>query len=88
VSNVTHYQKHYILRVTYNVMGDVKMQSIKVQERETQRTSQLYIHLPKFITQHFGLNKGQKLWIDIEGERIVVNLRKPERNAETQEAEQ
>jgi bifunctional DNA-binding transcriptional regulator/antitoxin component of YhaV-PrlF toxin-antitoxin module len=53
-----------------------------MQEITLQRTGsgQLYCHIPKFIERHFGLREKQKVWVDIEGDRIVIYLRKPERS--------
>jgi antitoxin component of MazEF toxin-antitoxin module len=53
-----------------------------MQKVRLQRTGsgQLYSPIPRFIENHFGLDNGQEVWVDIEGDRIVIYLRKPERS--------
>jgi len=53
-----------------------------MQKVNLQRTGsgQLYVPIPKFIEYHFGLRPRIQVWVDIEGDKIVVFLQKPERS--------
>jgi len=54
-----------------------------MQKTKLQKKSDIDVHfstVPKFIVQHFGLTAGNELWWDIEVDRIVVFLQKPERS--------
>jgi len=46
-------------------------------------SGQLYVGIPAFIKEHFRLESGQEVFVDIDGDKIVILLRKP-----TQEVEQ
>ena len=52
------------------------MQKVRLQKTGS---GQLYTPIPKFIEDHFGLEPKQEVWVDIEGDRIVIYLHKPER---------
>jgi|GEM_PF-5038333 hypothetical protein len=54
------------------------MQKTKLQKKTD--TGVHFSTIPKFIVEHFGLRFGSELWWDIEGDRIVVYLQKPERS--------
>jgi len=54
------------------------MQKVKLQQKTNSDVLQATI--PKFIREHFGLRAGQEVWFDIEGDRIVIFLQKPERS--------
>ena len=36
-----------------------------------------YIHIPKWIDNELGLNKGEEVWIRLEGRRIIIQKEKP-----------
>jgi antitoxin component of MazEF toxin-antitoxin module len=36
-----------------------------------------YIHIPKWIDNELGLNKGEEVWIRLEGRRIIIQREKP-----------
>lgn len=55
------------------------MQKVKVQKTGG---GQLYIHIPKFVANHFGIEVGQEVWVDIADGEIRVYLNKPERRSE------
>ena len=41
-----------------------------------------YIHVPNWIDNELGLKKGEKVWIRLEGKRIIIQRERPEPNAE------
>jgi len=41
-----------------------------------------YIHIPKWIDNELGLKKGEKVWIKLEGKRIIIQREKPAHNLE------
>ncbi|WP_456478182.1 hypothetical protein [Geoglobus ahangari] len=54
------------------------MQTVKLQEKSG--TGMLWLHIPKHIKEHFGLRKGQKVWVDWEEgnpPRMVVYFENP-----------
>jgi len=53
------------------------MQKVSLQKTGS---GQLYAPIPRFIENHFGLEPRQEVWVDIEGDRIVIFLKKPERS--------
>ena len=53
------------------------MQKVKLQEKTD--SGALWMHIPMHIKEHFGLRKGQEVWVDWEGNKIVIYLTKPEK---------
>lgn len=41
-----------------------------------------YIHIPNWIVNELGLKKGEKVWIKLEGKRIIIQKEKPAPNSE------
>jgi antitoxin component of MazEF toxin-antitoxin module len=41
-----------------------------------------YIHIPKWIDNELGLNKGEEIWIRLEGKSIIIQREKPAQNSE------
>jgi len=41
-----------------------------------------YIHIPAWVDNELGLKKGEKVWIRLEGKRVIIQREKPEPNSE------
>jgi antitoxin component of MazEF toxin-antitoxin module len=41
-----------------------------------------YIHIPTWVDNELGLKKGEKVWIRLEGKRIIIQREKPDPNSE------
>jgi len=41
-----------------------------------------YMHIPTWIDNELGLKKGEKVWVRLEGKRIIIQREKPEPNSE------
>ena len=41
-------------------------------------TNMSYIHIPKWVDNEFGFIKGERLWVRLEGKRIILQREKPE----------
>jgi len=40
-----------------------------------------YIHFPKWIDNELGLTKGEKVWIKLDGKKIIIQREKPAPNS-------
>ncbi len=52
------------------------MQQMRIQKNL--KTNSTYIHIPHWIANELGLIKGEKVWMKLEGKRIVIQREKPE----------
>jgi hypothetical protein len=41
-----------------------------------------YIHIPKWIDNELGFVKGEKVWMKLDGKRIIIQREKPAPNSE------
>jgi antitoxin component of MazEF toxin-antitoxin module len=41
-----------------------------------------YIHIPKWIDNELELKKGEKVWMKLDGKRIIIQREKPAPNSE------
>lgn len=59
------------------------MKPVIVQEKSD--SGALWVYIPKHIVEHFGIKKGDKLYVDWdesdpENPKIIYHLKKPERS--------
>jgi antitoxin component of MazEF toxin-antitoxin module len=50
------------------------------------KANSTYIHIPHWIANELGLIKGEKVWMKLEGKRIIIQREKPEIGSEQGEA--
>ncbi len=55
------------------------MQQMSIQKNLKVKAT--YIHIPNWIDNELGLKKGEKLWMKLDGKRIIIQREKPEPNA-------
>ncbi len=56
------------------------MQQMRIQKNL--KTNSTYIHIPHWIANELGLIKGEKVWMKLEGKRIIIQREKPEASSE------
>ena len=44
-----------------------------------------YIHIPKWINNELELTKGEKVWVKLDGKKIILQREKPAQNLELEE---
>ncbi len=56
------------------------MQQIKI--HKNLKAGSTYIYIPNWVDNALGLIKGEKLWLKLEGKRVIFQREKPEVNSD------